>query len=123
MTSNRSTITILVAEDDGLVRLDIAETLRSAGYEVLEASNAENALGCLQTGQRIDGVFTDINLGGDLSGWDVAEKFRAAYSEIPIVYVSGTAGDRHRKVPHSVFLSKPYTSGDVLEACHRWGEI
>jgi CheY-like chemotaxis protein len=91
MTLDRSTITILVVEDEVLSRLDLVETLRSASYEVLEASNAHEALGYLR--QRVDVVITDIHLGGGLTGWDVAEEFRAARSGIPIIYTSGNAVD------------------------------
>jgi CheY-like chemotaxis protein len=121
MTLDRSTITILVVEDEVLSRLDLVETLRSASYEVLEASNAHEALGYLQNGQRVDVVITDIQLGDDLTGWDVAEKFRAARSDIPIVYTSGNAVDHARKVPCSVFFGKPLRTADILRVCRELG--
>ena len=121
MTLDRSTITILVVEDEVLSRLDLVETLRSASYEVLEASNADEALGYLQNGQRIDVVITDIHLGDDLTGWDVAEKFRAAREDIPIIYTSGTAGDRRRRVSGSVFFRKPLRTWDILKVCRGFG--
>jgi CheY-like chemotaxis protein len=121
MTLDRSTITVLVVEDEVLPRLDLVETLRSASYEVLVASNAYEALGYLRKGQRIDVVITDIQLGDDLSGWDVAEKFRAARSDIPIVYTSGNAVDHARKVSGSVFLGKPLRTADILEVCRGLG--
>jgi CheY-like chemotaxis protein len=121
MTLDRSTITVLVVEDEVLPRLDLVETLRSASYEVLEASNAHAALKYLQNGQRIDVVITDIQLGDDLTGWDVAEKFRAARSDIPIVYTSGNAVDHARKVPGSVFFGKPFSTADILKVCRGLG--
>ena len=117
MTLDRSTITILVVEDEVLSRLDLVETLRSASYEVLEASNAHEALGYLQNGQRVDVVITDIHLGGGLTGWDVAEEFRAARSGIPIIYTSGNAVDGARKVSGSVFFGKPFRTADILKVC------
>ena len=68
---------ILVVEDEGMVREHIAQELRSAGWEVLESRSAEAAIAYLQAGYQIDVVFTDIQLAGHLSGWDVAEQFRA----------------------------------------------
>ncbi len=115
MTLDRSTITILVVEDEVLSRLDLVETLRSASYEVLEASNAHEALGYLR--QRVDVVITDIQLGGGLTGWDVAEEFRAARSGIPIIYTSGNAVDGARKVSGSVFFGKPFRTADILKVC------
>jgi len=118
MTLDRSTNTVLVVEDEVLPRLDLVDTLRSAGQEVLEASNADEALGYLQSAQRIDVVITDIQLGGGLTGWDVAEKFRAARSDVAIVYTSGgSAVDRTRMVSGSVFFGKPYRMADISKAC------
>ncbi len=119
MTLDRSTITILVVEDEVLSRLDLVETLRSASYEVLEASNAHEALGYLR--QRVDVVITDIHLGGGLTGWDVAEEFRAARSGIPIIYTSGNAVDGARKVSGSVFFGKPFRTADILRVCRELG--
>jgi CheY-like chemotaxis protein len=117
MALDHSTISILVVEDEALPRLDLVETLSSAGYEVLEAIDAHQALGYLRNGRPIDIVITDIDLGTGPTGWDVAEIFRAARSDIPIIYVSGIAGDRRRRVPGSVFFAKPCRTWDVLKVC------
>ena len=61
-------------------------------------------------------LVTDIQLAGYLSGWEVAEGFRAATPDIPVVYMSGKAVDKSRMVPGSVFLSKPFAPQDVLAA-------
>ena len=121
MTSDHSIISVLVVEDEALTRLDLVETLRTAGYDVLEANNASEAFGFLQSGKRIDVVITDIQLGGDLTGWDVAERFRAARSDIPIVYTSGNAVDHARKVSGSVFFGKPCRTIDILRVCRTFG--
>jgi CheY-like chemotaxis protein len=115
MALTRSTISILVVEDDALLRLDLVETLSGAGYEVLEASGADQALGYLRNRYPIDVVITDIDLGAGLTGWDVAETFRSARPDIPIIYISGVAGDRRRRVPGSVFFAKPCTTLDLLK--------
>jgi CheY-like chemotaxis protein len=62
-------------------------------------------------------VFTDIQLAGALTGWDVAEQFRAADPDVPIIYASGNAADRSRSVSNSIFLNKPYRPDDVVAAC------
>lgn len=61
-------------------------------------------------------IFTDIQLGGALSGWDVADAFQESYPEIQIVYTSGNIQDLRRQVPGSTFLAKPYLPTDVLDA-------
>jgi CheY-like chemotaxis protein len=117
MALDGSTFSILVVEDEALPRLDLVETLSEAGYEVLEASDAGQALGYLRNRRPIDVVITDIDLGAGLTGWDVAETFRAVRSDIYIIYISGVAGDRRRRVPGSVFFAKPCRTLDILEVC------
>lgn len=117
MALDHSEISVLVVEDDALLRLDLVDTFQTAGYEVLEAANAEGALRHLRDGKRIDVVVTDIQLGGDLTGWDVAEKFRAAHADALIIYVSGNADSHARRVAGSVFFSKPCRTWDILKVC------
>jgi CheY-like chemotaxis protein len=117
MTVDPSTISILVVDDEALLRLDLVEALRDAGYGVLEASDANQALDHLFDSRPIDVLITDIDLGAGLTGWDVAETFRAARSDIPIIYISGVAGDRSRRVPGSAFFAKPCTTLDILKVC------
>ena len=62
-------------------------------------------------------LFTDIQLAGQLSGWDVAEAFRAAKPEMPVIYASGNASDRSRAVDNSQFFSKTYRAPEILKAC------
>jgi CheY-like chemotaxis protein len=116
---NGTSRVVLVVEDEWTVRDMIAHALRSAGWEVLETSTAEDAIALIQAGHRIDLVFTDIQLAGSLCGWDVAEQFRAVQAALPIIYASGNSVDRSRRVAGSLFFNKPYRPEDVVEACHR----
>ena len=61
-------------------------------------------------------VFTDIQLGGQLKGWDVAEAFRRAYPDIRVIYASGRYHDGERRVPDSVFFTKPHIPNDIVDA-------
>jgi len=110
---------VLVVEDDFFVRSDTADVLREAGYVVIEAASGEEAIALCESGMSIDIVFTDINLARRVSGWDVAERCRAEQPNIPILYTSGKIIEPDRRVPGSVFLSKPYQRADVLIACER----
>jgi CheY-like chemotaxis protein len=110
---------VLVVEDDVLVGAAIAEDLRSAGCEVLVSRTAEDAIAHARGNGRIDVVFTDIQLAGDLDGWDVADEFRAVNPEVPILYTSGNAADRSRRVANSLFFEKPYNLAAVVQACAR----
>jgi DNA-binding response OmpR family regulator len=109
--------TILVVEDEGLLRGLIVEKLAGAGFRVLEAHSGESALAFAASRHGIDLVLTDICLGGELNGWDVAESFRAAFAEMPIIYVSGLSIEPRREVLGSMFFEKPYDPERILAAC------
>ena len=67
----------------------------------------------------IDVLLTDINLGGPISGWDVADYFRLEEPEIPVLYMSGGNMESRRCLPGSVFVAKPLQHSDLLSVCER----
>jgi CheY-like chemotaxis protein len=104
-----------------MVRLFIVGQLREQGYAVFEAETGEDAISLL-TGEHppwISTLFTDIQLGGRLSGWDVAEAFREANPQIQVIYASGLYHDGERRVSGSTFFTKPYLPGDIFDAIER----
>ena len=119
MSSSSTSRVALVVEDEWLLRDVIAEALRCAGWVVLETSTAEDAIALIRAGHRIDLVFTDIQLAGVQCGWDLAEQCRAVQPELPIIYASGNAADRSRRVAGSLFFDKPYQPEKIVEACRR----
>ena len=112
-------VVVLVVEDDNFVRLDIASYLEDADYAVIEAGSGEAAVALCNAGTAIDIIITDINLGGAVSGWDVAECFRTVLPNIPVLYTTGETIDRSRCVTGSAVLSKPYHNSDILKECQR----
>jgi CheY-like chemotaxis protein len=110
---------ILVVEDEYMVRDMIVYELQMAGFEVLEAVSAEDALAKLSKVDRIDLLFTDIRLPG-MDGWQLAENIRGRHAQVPIIYASGYA-DRVVPLPHSKFLQKPYMPSQVLQAAANLG--
>lgn len=113
-SSERQNSTVLVVEDEWLIRELIAEVLGTEGYDVLEAADADEAIrliGC----ERIDLLFTDIDLGPGPDGVTLARAARAARPDLKVVYASGR---RQRLEPElsvagSVFMAKPYRPTDV----------
>ena len=110
---------VLIVEDEGLLRILIADEFRLAGWQVLETDNGEDAIALLQASHPVDLVFTDIQLGGRLTGWDVGEQCRAIRSDVAVIYASGTAIDRSRRVDGGVFFNKPYATDAVIAACQQ----
>lgn len=107
---------ILVVEDEWLLRDDIVHHLKNAGWEVLEASTGEGAISLLENEQQIDVLVTDIQLAGYLNGWEVAEAFRAARPQIPVIYASGNNDDPSRAVANSRFFKKPVDISEIVAA-------
>lgn len=104
--------TVLLVEDDDLIRLSTADMLRDAGAVVLEAANAEEALDVL-TGSLVGVLVTDINLGG-LSGAELARQARTIKPDLAVVFASGDAspaGDTR-----ATFLRKPYDQRALIAA-------
>ena len=114
-----ATLVILCVEDDALLLYSIAHALRGEGWRVLEAKTGEEAIAHLDAAHRVDVVFTDIQLPGPLSGWDVADACRSSRHEMPVIYTSGNAADRHRAVVGSHFFEKPYDAASVVSACRQ----
>lgn len=107
--------TVLIVEDEPLIRMVLADTLLDEGYKVIEAGNVLEAVAVL--GQRkIDAVVTDVDMPGGLSGLDLARMISTIHMNVPVIIASG----RHRlqgdKLPgDAVFVAKPYRL-DVIAA-------
>jgi len=118
VTHKSDALCILVVEDDPMVRLFIVGYLRDQGYAVVVTDTGEEALALLHVERQppIRVVFTDIQLGGELNGSDVAEAFRKAHPDIRVIYASGRYHDGERRVADSVFFTKPYIPDDIVAA-------
>jgi CheY-like chemotaxis protein len=106
---------VLVVDDEPMIRMIAADELESAGFSVLEAATADEALEILQSRRDVGVLFTDVNMPGQLDGLALAELVHDRWPEIKLVVASGRP--LQRGVPDaSTFLTKPYT-GDQLRAC------
>ena len=119
MQAARKAVTVLVVEDDWLIRENIVTDLRQEGWAVLEAATGAGALTALHDGEKVDLLITDIKLADALTGWEVAEAFRTAHPEVPVIYASGNPANDHRRVAGSVFLSKPVAASELTATCHK----
>jgi CheY-like chemotaxis protein len=107
------TMRVLVVDDDDLVRTVAVDTLEEAGFQVIEAATAEEALErCEQ--RTADVLFTDIMLSGTLDGWDIAEQCRETDPDLPVIYTTGYSLRKHRPVPGSRMLQKPYKPSELV---------
>lgn len=81
--------TILVVEDEEMVRDFTVELLSDYGYKVLAAANGEEALSLLERTARVDLLFTDIVMPGDLDGFALAREAKRRRPELRVLYTSG----------------------------------
>ena len=108
---------VLLVEDEWLVRMEMADSLTEAGFDVVEAGTGEAAIALIAGGRVIDVLVTDIRLGGSASGWDVADAWRAAFPGLPVVYASANSRDENRMVLRSIFLEKPSRTDVLVATC------
>jgi CheY-like chemotaxis protein len=103
---------ILVVEDNAAVRATVLLLLSTLKYEVLEAENARQALEILGRGDKVDLLFTDIVMPGDMSGTDLATKAREMRPDLAVLFTSGFTEASMRGGPSLAaddqILSKPY---------------
>jgi CheY-like chemotaxis protein len=100
--------TVLVVEDEVLVRLDLTEALEVAGYLVRHAHSAEEACGMLETDETICVAFLDIVLPG-MDGLSFARVIRERWPHVIIVYASGNIDVTQPVEPKdALLLPKPY---------------
>lgn len=119
MTKSFDDLTALVVEDDWWVREDIAAFFRQQGWRVFETAIGAGALQMIREAQRVDLLFTDINLADAITGWDVADAGRVSHPDLAVIYASGGPKDHARLVPGSIFLSKPVSPDGIMLACSR----
>ena len=113
--SRPSPQTILIVEDEALVRLAAFDLAVEAGYEALEASNADEAIKILESREDIRLIFTDIDMPGTMDGLKLAAYVRTRWPPIKIVVASGKAVVEEGLLPAgSRFFSKPYRDDTLL---------
>jgi len=105
---------ILAVEDEFLIREVLIEDLTDAGFEVLSASNADDALVLLEARKDIYLVMTDIDMPGSIDGLKLAALVSDRWPPVHIIITTGK--HRPKWIPdRAQFVPKPYTADKVLE--------
>ena len=108
--------TILVVEDEVFVRMTLADQLRGAGYRVLEACNADEALDLLRDrSQAVRLLLSDIRMPGTLDGVGLALAVRFQYPDIKIILTSGQSFSTSHWSDHDGFFPKQYDAWQLIE--------
>ncbi|WP_426128522.1 response regulator [Pararhizobium sp. PWRC1-1] len=110
-------ITVLVVEDEIVIRMDITTFLEDEGFTVHEAANADEAIALLNEYPAIKVMFTDIDMPGTMDGLKLAAAVRDRWPPVQIIVTSG-----HRQLSDELlpvqgrFFSKPYDHSRVISA-------
>jgi len=102
-------MTILVVEDEALIRMVSADVLADAGFRVLEAQNADEAIAILKSADHVEMVFTDIRMPGRMDGLELATFVHAHWPDVRLLVTSGHCVLADSEIPDGGrFVSKPY---------------
>lgn len=106
--------TILVVDDEPLVRMVAVEILEELGYEVLEADDGASALKILRSDQRVNLLVTDVGLPGGMNGRQLAEASRVSRPDLEVLFITGYAENavlNHGHLDHGMHvMTKPFAS-------------
>jgi CheY-like chemotaxis protein len=106
---------VLVVEDEFLIRMGIVDTIQHAGFEIFEASNADEAIQLLEAHPDIAVLFTDIDMPGSMDGLKLAAAVRRRWPPVKIIVTSGHVKMRQEDLPFDgLFFSKPYDHEIIL---------
>ena len=104
---------VLVVEDEFLLRMDAADMILAAGFEVVEAADADAAIGILEARNDIAVIFTDIQMPGSMDGLKLARAVRGRWPPIKIIATSGVNVGETDLPEGGRFLPKPYSSAQI----------
>jgi|ERR1035441_1944358 CheY-like chemotaxis protein len=106
---------VLVVEDDFLLRMDAVDIVRDAGFEAVEAANADDAIAIIEANPNIHVVFTDVQMPGTMDGLKLARFIKDRWPPIKIVATSGRLRVSENDLPEgSIFVPKPYTPAQII---------
>jgi CheY-like chemotaxis protein len=113
----RGSETILIVEDDDLVRNYVVAQVQSLGYRTFAVARAEEALALIRDNDKIDLLFTDVIMPGVMNGPQLVERVLAVRPQLAVLYTSGYSEDaivHHGRLdPGVLLLAKPYRKSDL----------
>ena len=104
---------VLVVEDEVLVRSVVAMYLRDCGFQVVEAGNVDEAIRVLESGLAVDIVFSDVNMPGSMDGFGLARWLRRQRPGLHLILTSGSPQKAEELGEHRPFLAKPYDHAEL----------
>lgn len=117
---DKSTAVVLVVEDNAIIRMGAIDLVLSAGYEALEACDADEAINILESRADVDLVFTDVQMPGTMDGIKLAHFIRDRWPPVKLIVASGIAILEESSLPAgSRFFPKPYDNHAIRDEMAR----
>lgn len=117
---NNNKAVVLVVEDSAIIRMGAVELVLAAGYEALEACDADEAIRILESRSDIDLVFTDVQMPGTMDGIKLSHYIRDRWPPVKLLVASGNAILEESSLPGgSRFFAKPYDDHAITDAMAR----
>ena len=111
---------VLVVEDDGIIRMGALDLIQRAGFEALEAANADEAIKILEARRDIHVVFTDVEMPGTMDGIKLSHYIRERWPPIKLIVASGRTIVEQSRLPEGArFFGKPYDETDLVQSIIR----
>ena len=111
---------VLIVEDEPLLRMMAADLAEEAGFGVIEASDADEALAILEVRTDIRIVFTDVDMPGSMDGMKLAAAIRGRWPPVELIVTSGHHRVADLILPErGVFFEKPYDRRAVMDTMRR----
>lgn len=108
---------VLVVEDEVLLRMDAIDLIEQAGFEVLDAANADEAIALLEARKDIAVVFTDLQMPGSMDGLKLAAAIRDRWPPVKVIATSGQYDSQEGYLSTGErFLLKPYSGQELTSA-------
>ena len=105
---------VLIVEDEYLVRTGTRAAVEMAGFDVLEAGDADEAIAILTARNDVSLIFTDVHMPGSMDGLKLAHFVRDRWPPVKIIATSGRVRIAEHDLPEGGrFLPKPYSAGDI----------
>jgi len=116
MTATEGKTTVLVVEDETIVRMHGMDILEDAGFEVLEAGNADEAMTILGKHDDVRLLFSDVDMPGSMNGLKLAQLVHERWPTIRLLLTSGHHQLLEATLPDSgKFVSKPWTQEVLIK--------
>jgi two-component system cell cycle sensor histidine kinase/response regulator CckA len=116
--------TVVLVDDDDLVRRLVSRVLEREGYRVLGATSGEEGLELVENTREADLLLTDVTLPGEVDGLELGRRALRGRSDLKLVCMSGygaedLVSDLQRIASTAVFLSKPFSTVELVETVNR----